>query len=70
VNEPPPDREHLRRITWDYFTSVLAILRDGFNIEGVSAFTFNMVLGSAIIAAMVLNAVAAKARIRTQSTRP
>jgi hypothetical protein len=29
-----------------------------------------MVLGSAIIAAMVLNAVAAKARIRTQSTRP
>lgn len=46
---------------------VLAILRDGFAIEGVSAFTFNMVVGAAIIVAMVLNSVAARARIRTQS---
>ena len=47
----------------------VAILRDGFAIEGVSAFTFNMVLGSAIIIAMVLNSIAARARIRSQSAR-
>lgn len=46
---------------------VLGILRDGFNLEGVSAFTFSMVLGGAIIAAMVLNAVVGRARIRSQS---
>lgn len=46
---------------------VLAILQDGFNIQGVSAFTFKIVLGAAIIVAMVVNAVAAKARIRSQS---
>jgi simple sugar transport system permease protein len=48
---------------------VLAILQDGFNLEGVSAFTFKMVLGSAIILAMVLNAFAANARLRSQSVR-
>ena len=48
---------------------VLAILRDGFVIVGVSAFTYSMVLGAAIIVAMVLNALAAKARARSQSTR-
>jgi simple sugar transport system permease protein len=48
---------------------VLAVLRDGFAIEGVSAFTFNMVLGSAIIVAMVLNSIAARARVRSQSAR-
>jgi simple sugar transport system permease protein len=48
---------------------VLAILRDGFVIEGVSAFTFNMVLGAAIIVAMVLNVLATRARIRSQSIR-
>lgn len=48
---------------------VLAILRDGFAIEGVSAFTFKMVVGAAIIVAMVLNSVAARARVRTQSVR-
>jgi simple sugar transport system permease protein len=46
---------------------VLAILRDGFIIEGVSAFTFNMVLGSAIIVAMVFNVIAARARSRLRS---
>ena len=45
---------------------VLAILRDGFVIEGVSAFTFNIVLGAAIIVAMVLNVVATKARVRAR----
>ena len=48
---------------------VLAILRDGFVLAGVSAFTYSMVLGAAIIVAMVLNALAAKARIRSQSAR-
>jgi simple sugar transport system permease protein len=46
---------------------VLSILRDGFAIQGVSAFTFNIVLGAAIIVAMVLNALATRARIRSQS---
>jgi simple sugar transport system permease protein len=46
---------------------VLAILRDGFILEGVSAFTFNMVLGSAIIVAMVFNVIAARARARLRS---
>ena len=48
---------------------VLGILRDGFNLEGVSAFTFTMVLGAAIILAMILNSLANKARIRSQSAR-
>jgi simple sugar transport system permease protein len=48
---------------------VLAILQDGFVLAGISAFTYSMVLGAAIIVAMVLNAVAARARIRSQSVR-
>jgi simple sugar transport system permease protein len=48
---------------------VLAILQDGFNLQGVSAFTFSMVLGAAIILAMILNSLANKARIRSQSAR-
>jgi simple sugar transport system permease protein len=48
---------------------VLAVLRDGFVIEGVSAFTYNMVLGAAIIVAMILNAMASKARTRSQSAQ-
>ncbi|MGH8948980.1 MAG: ABC transporter permease, partial [Acidimicrobiia bacterium] len=48
---------------------VLAILQDGFNLQGVSAFTFTMVLGAAIILAMILNSLATKARIRSQSAR-
>lgn len=34
----------------------LAVLRDGFTIEGISAFHFNVILGAAIIVSMVLNA--------------
>jgi len=41
---------------------VLAILRDGFIIDGVSAYTFNLVIGSAIIVAMILNVLATRAR--------
>jgi simple sugar transport system permease protein len=48
---------------------VIAILKDGLALEGVSAFTYTMVLGAAIIVAMVLNSLASKARIRSQSVR-
>lgn len=48
---------------------VLAILRDGFIIEGVNAFTFNIVLGAAIIVAMILNVLATRARLHLQSQR-
>ena len=48
---------------------VLAILRDGFIIEGVSAFTFNIVLGGAIIVAMILNVIATRARLQLRSGR-
>ena len=34
---------------------VLGVLRDGLTIKGISAFTFNMILGVAIIASMFLN---------------
>jgi simple sugar transport system permease protein len=48
---------------------VLAILQDGFNLQGVSAFTFQLVLGAAIILAMILNSLATRARIRSQRVR-
>src|SRR5579872_591611 len=34
---------------------VLGILKDGFTLSGVSAFTFDMILGAAILATMALN---------------
>src|SRR5215212_1388182 len=36
-------------------TLVLSILRNGFTLQGVSAFTFNVILGVAILIVMVLN---------------
>lgn len=33
----------------------LAVLRDGFTIEGISAFNFNWILGAAIIVSMIIN---------------
>jgi simple sugar transport system permease protein len=48
---------------------VLAVLRDGFTIIGVSAFTFSVVLGAAILVAMVVNEAAARVRIRSQSAQ-
>jgi simple sugar transport system permease protein len=36
-------------------TGVLSILRNGFTLEGVSAYTFNVILGVAILIVMVLN---------------
>ena len=40
------------------------MLRDGLTIKGISAFTFNMILGIAIVASMILNAAANRLRIR------
>jgi simple sugar transport system permease protein len=34
---------------------VLSILQDGFTLLGVSAFTFDLILGLAILIAMILN---------------
>ncbi len=36
-------------------TLVLSILRNGFTLQGVSAFTFNVILGIAVLVVMVLN---------------
>jgi simple sugar transport system permease protein len=43
---------------------VLGILRDGFTLQGVSAFTFDLILGLAIIAAMVLDIYVRRVRAR------
>jgi simple sugar transport system permease protein len=43
---------------------VLGILRDGFTLQGVSAFTFDLILGAAILAAMVLDIYIGRARRR------
>jgi simple sugar transport system permease protein len=42
--------------------AVLVILRTGFNIIGVSAFTFDLIIGIAIIASMVVNVQVARLR--------
>jgi len=42
--------------------AVLVILRTGFNIIGVSAFTFDLIIGLAIIASMVVNVQVARLR--------
>ena len=34
---------------------VLGILKDGFSLSGVSAFTFDMILGAAILITMAVN---------------
>jgi simple sugar transport system permease protein len=46
---------------------VLGVLRDGLTIKGISSFTFNMILGIAIIASMFLNAIANRLRIRMRN---
>ena len=35
--------------------AVLGVLRDGFTLQGINAFTFDMILGAAILVAMVFN---------------
>jgi simple sugar transport system permease protein len=42
--------------------AVLVILRTGFNIIGVSAFTFDLIIGIAIIASMIVNVQVARLR--------
>jgi simple sugar transport system permease protein len=41
---------------------VLAILRNGFTLQGVSANTFNIILGIAILVAMTLNVYVGRLR--------
>ena len=43
---------------------VLGILRDGFTLQGVSAFTFDLILGLAILAAMILDIYVRRVRTR------
>jgi simple sugar transport system permease protein len=46
----------------------LSVLRDGLTIEGISANTYTIILGAAIIASMVLNAAADRVRLRMRKT--
>jgi len=41
---------------------VLTVLRNGFTLQGISAYTFNIILGVAILIAMVLNVYVARLR--------
>ncbi len=41
---------------------VLTILRNGFTLQGISAYTFNIILGIAILVAMILNVYVARLR--------
>jgi simple sugar transport system permease protein len=43
-------------------TAVLAILRNGFTLQGVSANTFNIILGISILVAMTLNVYVGRLR--------
>ena len=43
---------------------VLGILRDGFTLQGVSAFTFDLILGAAILVAMMLEIYVGRLRLR------
>jgi simple sugar transport system permease protein len=49
---------------------VLGILRDGFTLQGVSAFTFDLILGVAILAAMVLEIYLGRLRLRGRIAQP
>ena len=41
---------------------VLTVLRNGFTLQGISAYTFNIILGVAILIAMILNVYVARLR--------
>ena len=41
---------------------VLAVLRDGFTLQGINAFTFDLIIGAAIVIAMIANVRLAKLR--------
>jgi simple sugar transport system permease protein len=48
---------------------VLGILQDGFNVIGISAFTYDLILGLAILAAMVLNVQLERLRVGRSGRR-
>ena len=41
---------------------VLGVLRDGFTLQGINAFTFDMIIGAAILVAMIANIHMARLR--------
>ena len=41
---------------------VLTVLRNGFTLQGIGAYTFNIILGAAILVAMILNVYVARLR--------
>ena len=47
---------------------VLGVLRDGLSIKGISAYTYSIILGAAVIASMILNAAANRLRLRMRQT--
>jgi simple sugar transport system permease protein len=47
---------------------VISVLRDGLTLNGISSFTYNMILGAAIIASMILNVAANRVRLRLRKT--
>ena len=47
--------ERLRGSFGDIAAPVLGVLSDGFTLIGINAFTFNIILGAAILAAMLVN---------------
>ncbi|GAB0115360.1 ABC transporter permease [Acidisoma sp. C75] len=46
---------------------VLAVLQDGFTINGINAFTFNIIIGAAILLAMIINIHFARMRTMRRS---
>jgi simple sugar transport system permease protein len=46
---------------------VLAVLQDGFTINGINAFTFNIIIGAAILLAMIINMHFARMRTMRRS---
>jgi simple sugar transport system permease protein len=48
-------------------TLALSILRNGFTLQGVSAFTFNIILGIAVLVVMILNVYVGRLRRRRSS---
>jgi simple sugar transport system permease protein len=49
-------------------TLVLSVLRNGFTLQGTSAFTFNIILGIAILVVMVLNIYVGRLRMTRRAT--
>ena len=49
-------------------TLVLSVLRNGFTLQGIGAFTFNIILGIAVLVVMVLNIYVGRLRVARRTT--